>query len=196
MHVNFGAYGDTFDLYLYALFAAALVSIFMSIAGFGATTGARVATGLVGLAALGYGSYLAFFFNGGHYWISMYVFALPILAIVNAVRSRGGRSAHTPQGQAQWPPSRPQQPQQPGWGPPPQQGPANGPNPYGQHPNAAQYGAPQYAAPQPGQQYGGQQSSPQPYGSGQGGAYGQPASYGQQPGQPTQGINNQFGQQG
>jgi hypothetical protein len=154
MHVNYGAYGDAFDLYIYALFAAALVSIFMSIAGFGATSGARVATGLVGLAALGYGSYLAFFFNGGHYWISMYVFALPVLAIVNAVRSRGTRSTRAPQRQAQRSPSQPQQPQpQPpqGWGPPPQQHPT--PHQYGAQPYAGQ----QYGQP-PGQQYGGQPS--------------------------------------
>src|SRR5262249_32520498 len=121
MHLNFGV-DPVLDLYIYALFASALVSIFMSIAGFGATTGARAATGLVGLAALRSGSYRAFCSNGGHYWISTYVFALPVLAIVNAVRARGSRSAHTPQRQAQGSPSQPQQPQhhpQQGWGPPP-----------------------------------------------------------------------------
>ena len=88
MHVNFGVYSGGFDLDTYAPFAAALISIFMAIAGFGASGGSRAVLAVVGLAALAYGSYLAFFYDCGTYWISVYVFAVPILAIVNAVRSR------------------------------------------------------------------------------------------------------------
>lgn len=88
---NLGQGDSTFDMYVYALAVSGLILIFMAIAGFGATGGARAVSGIIAVLALGYAAYLAFFFTGTTYHIYPYVFVLPILAIVNAVRSRSGR---------------------------------------------------------------------------------------------------------
>jgi hypothetical protein len=87
---NLGA-DSQFDLYIYALGISGLIMLFMGIAGFGATGGARLVSVLVGLAFLGYGGYLAFVFDGTSYTIFVYVFIAPILVIVNAVRSAKAR---------------------------------------------------------------------------------------------------------
>lgn len=43
---------------------------------------------LLGLAALGYGLYLIFAFKGGTYFVSYYVFVLPVLWAVRLVQAR------------------------------------------------------------------------------------------------------------
>ncbi|MFI5836814.1 hypothetical protein ACIA5A_24345 [Micromonospora sp. NPDC051300] len=136
-------------------------------------TGSRILNVVVGLAFFAYGFYLLFLFDGGDYRIFFYVFILPILLIVRAVKARKEarerasvhQFAGAPQ-QGMFPPSGHGQPA-PGF--PPAQG---QPAPHGapQQGQPAPYGAPQqgqaahYGAPQQGQ--------PAPYGAPQqGGAY-------------------------
>ncbi|WP_254909943.1 hypothetical protein [Micromonospora sp. NBS 11-29] len=51
-------------------------------------TGSRILNAVVGLAMFAYGFYLLFLFDGGSYRIFFYVFVLPILLIVRAVKAR------------------------------------------------------------------------------------------------------------
>jgi hypothetical protein len=88
---------STLDLHIYALAASGLVLLFMGIAGFGASTGSRVTSLIVGIAALGYAVYLAFIFTGEKYWISFYAYVLPVVLIVNAIRSARAARAHRDQ---------------------------------------------------------------------------------------------------
>ena len=90
---------STLDLHIYALGISGIVLLFMGIAGFGATVGSRVVSVLVGLAALGYGAYLAFFLEGSKYYISYYVYILPVLLIINAFRSAKANRAAAQQNQ-------------------------------------------------------------------------------------------------
>ncbi|MGW9195171.1 hypothetical protein [Micromonospora chersina] len=148
-------------------------------------TGARILNVVVGLAFFAYGFYLMFLFEGGSYRIFFYVFVLPILLIVRAVKARKEAreqaAAHQFAGAPQPGQFAPGQPAQ-GW-PAPQGQPA----PYGQAPQApygqapqGQYGqAPQQPGhPAPQQPYG--QPAPQAqYGQppAQQGQYGQPQGY-------------------
>jgi hypothetical protein len=56
--------------------------------GFGQSVGMRVLDGVIGLAFLGYGGYLALFFEGGEYRMFFYAFIVPIALIVQIFRSR------------------------------------------------------------------------------------------------------------
>lgn len=63
-------------------------------------TSAIISGMVVGLAALGYGFYLIFAFHGGTYYISYYVFALPVLVVVRFIRAAqgpGGRNKQAKQ---------------------------------------------------------------------------------------------------
>ncbi|MGA4685778.1 MULTISPECIES: hypothetical protein [Micromonospora] len=51
-------------------------------------TGSRILNVVIGLAFFGYGFYLLFLFDGDSYRIFFYVFVLPILLIVRAVKAR------------------------------------------------------------------------------------------------------------
>src|SRR5262245_22967866 len=85
-----------FQLYVYGLGVAGLISIIMAIIGFGASAGARVLTGLVGLAALGYGAWLAFVDTSTTFHAYYYFLIVPVLAIINAIRSRKSKSEQPP----------------------------------------------------------------------------------------------------
>lgn len=49
---------------------------------------AVITTAVVGLAAFGYGFYLIFVFQGGTYFVSYYVFVLPVLVTVRLLQAR------------------------------------------------------------------------------------------------------------
>jgi hypothetical protein len=53
--------------------------------------GARIANLIFGLGFLGYGFYLTFLFPGGHYFVFFKAFILPVLLIVNGIRSIAAR---------------------------------------------------------------------------------------------------------
>ncbi|MFJ1536969.1 hypothetical protein ACIODS_00340 [Micromonospora chalcea] len=98
-------------------------------------TGSRILNVVVGLAFFGYGFYLLFLFDGDSYRIFFYVFLLPILLIVRAVKARkeareqaaAQQFAGGPQQQGMYPAAYPPHPGQPapqGWQP----GQPGGPN--------------------------------------------------------------------
>jgi len=74
-----------FDFYTILLMVSGLVLIGMGIRLRSIGTGGRVLNILFGAAFLGYGGYLAFFFQGGTYRIFFYVFVLPVLLVVRAL---------------------------------------------------------------------------------------------------------------
>ncbi|MGC4890422.1 hypothetical protein [Micromonospora sp. DT227] len=122
-------------------------------------TGSRVLNVIVGLAFFAYGFYLLFLFDGGSYRIFFYVFILPILLIVRAVKARREAREQAAAHQFAGAP-------QPGMFPPAAPG---QPAPYGM--------APQSHPGQPGQSGQSGQPAPQPQ-------YGQPAPQGWQSAQP------------
>jgi len=71
----------------------------------------RVWNAVFGVGFLGYGLYLLLVFRGGHYFIFIYVFILPILMIVQFFRDRGAMRARRQAGVFQ--------PLPPGYGQPP-----------------------------------------------------------------------------
>jgi cation transport ATPase len=93
---NFG-----FSAYAVALLVAGVVLFVLAglSAARRAKTSAVVTCAVVGAAAFGYGFYLIFMFQGGTYFVSYYVFVLPILLVVRVLqaqksgaRTRGQRS--------------------------------------------------------------------------------------------------------
>jgi len=83
----------TFDFYRVALTVSGLLLLILAIGGFfKETRGSRIFSGVVGLIFLGYAFYLFFIFTGGNVWMSYYVFIVPVLVIVNIVRSRKERA--------------------------------------------------------------------------------------------------------
>jgi hypothetical protein len=81
--------GGSFDGYMVALTISGLILLVLAIGGFfKESKGARIFSGVVGLAFLGYAFYLFFIFTGGTVFISYYVFIVPVILIVNLFRSR------------------------------------------------------------------------------------------------------------
>jgi len=83
---------STFSIYVVALLGSGLILLLMAAIGFGATAGSRILNAIIGLAMIGYGVYLGFIFESGSYWMSYYVFAVPVLLIINIFRSRKAKS--------------------------------------------------------------------------------------------------------
>jgi hypothetical protein len=82
--------------YAAMLLVSGLVMAALAGTGFGqSSTGARVLNGIFGLAFIGYGAYLLLFFDSGTVWVFWYVFIVPIVLIVQAVRHAMGRRSRT-----------------------------------------------------------------------------------------------------
>jgi hypothetical protein len=99
------------------------------------STGWRVFNVVAGLGFVGYGVYLGFVFQGGHYIIFFKAFILPIALIVQWVKSLSSRKAAPPQQTYPSPYLQQQAPQGAPVGQQPnpyQQAPADQPNPYQQ----------------------------------------------------------------
>ncbi len=167
-----------------------LVCLIVAISGFGGSgKGARVLSGIIGVACLGYAAYIVLG-DSETIWISFKIMLLPVLvliqAIVGAVRKhknggqqQGNQGANSPApgyGAPQY--GAAQQPGQP-YGAPQQPGPQNPAQPYGQ-PN--QYGQPA-PAPAQAQAQAGSYGQPAPQGQ-----YGTPGQYGQPSAAPTSGM--------
>jgi hypothetical protein len=58
----------------------------------GLSTGWRIFNAIAGVGFIGYGIYLGFFFEGVSYIIFFKAFIVPVVAIVNFVRSLGART--------------------------------------------------------------------------------------------------------
>ncbi|PFG41899.1 hypothetical protein ATJ88_0547 [Isoptericola jiangsuensis] len=76
----------TYATYTVALVVSGLLSIVASAVTGALSAGRRLLGVLLGVAMLGYGAYL-YLFLPAEYWIAWYVFALPVLVVVNAVRA-------------------------------------------------------------------------------------------------------------
>lgn len=94
MHLAALEFNDsTFLAYVVALGVSGLLLLILALVGFGAGTGSRILSGLFGLGFLGYAIYLAFIFDGTEFRMFIYAFIVPILFIVNIVKSRGKKTA-------------------------------------------------------------------------------------------------------
>jgi hypothetical protein len=83
--------------YAALLVVSGLIMLALAATGFGqSSVGERVLNGLIGLGFLGYGAYLLVVFDGGDVWIFWYVFIVPVLLVVQAIRKGlAGRSRTT-----------------------------------------------------------------------------------------------------
>lgn len=99
-----------FTAYLVALATSGIIMLVLGIGGFGAGAGSRILSALFGLGFFGYSVYLAFFFDGDEFRIFVWAFVLPILFIVNVVRSRRAQAAAPAAPAAAQPASQPAAP--------------------------------------------------------------------------------------
>ncbi|WBC01185.1 hypothetical protein [Micromonospora sp. WMMA1976] len=77
-----------FLLYTLLLLLGGIAMIVVGVAVKEQGKGSRILNVVIGLAFFGYGFYLLFLFDGDSYRIFFYVFVLPILLIVRAVKAR------------------------------------------------------------------------------------------------------------
>ncbi|MET7836418.1 hypothetical protein ABZS44_26750 [Micromonospora sediminicola] len=77
-----------FLIYTLLLLLGGIAMVALGIAVKEQGTGSRILNVVVGLAMFAYGFYLFFLFEGGRYQIFFYVFVLPILLAVRAVKAR------------------------------------------------------------------------------------------------------------
>jgi hypothetical protein len=125
----------TFLGYIALLAVSGILLVILATGGFGQTAAARVIDALFGLGFLGYAGYLLLFFEGGTVQIFFYAFAVPVLAVVNAVKAQKAKR----EAQAYIPiPYGPGQP-------------IPAPRPAGYHPHAGYPGQPVGYPAQPGQ---------------------------------------------
>ncbi|CAM3258949.1 hypothetical protein RHDE110596_23795 [Prescottella defluvii] len=76
-----------FGFYVAMLFVSGIVVIVVALVASELGLGRRVVNGLIGIAFLGYGIYLAVFFDSGEYRIFLWVFILPFVLLADAVRT-------------------------------------------------------------------------------------------------------------
>ena len=132
------------SLYALLLIFSGLGSIIVALAISGPSILSRVLSGVVGAVFLGYGLYLVFLFQGGHYVVFYYALILPVLLAWRAFQAR--KSARAQQQPMIYPGAPVQYPYQPGQPYPPAPGgypPAQPQYPQAQYPQAQPY------APQP-----------------------------------------------
>jgi hypothetical protein len=84
--------------------------IVVALVASGLHLGRRVVNGLIGAAFLGYGIYLAVFFDRGEYRIFFWVFILPLTLLADAVRTAEDPAPPRPAARRPGIPSRPPAP--------------------------------------------------------------------------------------
>jgi hypothetical protein len=88
VNLDFSA-DPTFSWYVMLLLISGLVmAVLACVNSAGNSNGSRILSGLFGVGFIGYGIYLGFIFNGGTYIIFFKVFIVPVLLVVNFVRTR------------------------------------------------------------------------------------------------------------
>jgi peptidoglycan/LPS O-acetylase OafA/YrhL len=97
MNIDFQNHAG-FSFYVIMLMVAGLACLITGAAAAGrnVSRGLRIWNVILGLGLLGYGIYLAFIFEGGHYFIFFYAFILPILTIVRTVKANNASNANRP----------------------------------------------------------------------------------------------------
>ncbi len=80
-----------FNWYVALLAVSGTVMIAMALVKDGQSPTSRMLNGIFGVVYLGYAAYLVFFFDGGSYLIFFQAFILPVLMVVNFLRTRTPR---------------------------------------------------------------------------------------------------------
>src|SRR5450755_4577999 len=91
MNLNFSTH-SLFSWYVVLLLLSGVVMLAFTALRVGQPAG-RILNLLVGVGLLGYGIYLGFIFNGGTYVMFFQVFLLPVLLVINSLRSAARRRA-------------------------------------------------------------------------------------------------------
>ncbi|MFC4911414.1 hypothetical protein [Actinomadura gamaensis] len=86
MNLDFSA-EPTFSWYVVMLAVSGIGTLLATVFVRGTRPRDRVLGGIIALAMVGYAFYLTFIFSGGTYHIFFYVFILPILFIVQAMKA-------------------------------------------------------------------------------------------------------------
>ncbi len=96
MNLDF-THNASFSWYVVLLLLSGVIMLVMAILPrTGQRTGWRIVNLLISLGFLGYGSYLAFIFTGGTYFVFFKVFFVPLLLVVNFVRTLARRKSSPP----------------------------------------------------------------------------------------------------
>lgn len=78
----------TFLTYTALLAISGVIMVVLAIVGFGASTGSRILSGILGVGFFGYAVYLTFISDDDTVIVFYYAFIAPILLIVNVFKSR------------------------------------------------------------------------------------------------------------
>ena len=90
MNLNFSTH-STFSWYVVLLLVSGAIMLVLAAVRVGQRPAGRIINLIFGLGFFGYGIYLGFIFKGGTYFVFLKVFIVPVLLIVNAVRSASAR---------------------------------------------------------------------------------------------------------
>jgi hypothetical protein len=104
-----------FQIYTVMLMVSGVLLVVVGSSVPGYSVGLRILNAVIGIAFFGYGFYLEFLFQGGSYRIFFYVFVVPVLLLIRAVRGWSARRAakaaaqpsYAPAGFAAAPPTYP-----------------------------------------------------------------------------------------
>ncbi|GAB3931836.1 hypothetical protein GCM10029976_036840 [Kribbella albertanoniae] len=96
MNIDFGL-DPTFSWYVVLLCISGAAMVGMALVkSTGQSNGARILSGVVGAAFLGYGVFLGFISEGDSYWMFFQAFFLPAILVVNFVRGALARRSERP----------------------------------------------------------------------------------------------------
>ncbi|TDD61273.1 hypothetical protein E1263_07910 [Kribbella antibiotica] len=99
MNIDFGL-DATFSWYVVLLMISGVAMVVIALVKGGEQSdGARILSGVVGAAFLGYGVFLGFISEGDSYWMFFQAFFLPALLVVNFVRGLLARRSENSQQQ-------------------------------------------------------------------------------------------------
>ena len=90
MNLNFSSHA-MFSWYVVLLLVSGAIMLVLAAVRVGQKPAGRILNLIFGLGFLGYGIYLGFIFTGGTYIVFFKAFIVPVLLIVNAVRSSTAR---------------------------------------------------------------------------------------------------------
>ncbi|MEV4556373.1 hypothetical protein AB0K51_05160 [Kitasatospora sp. NPDC049285] len=111
MNIDFGA-EPLFSWYVVLLLISGVAMVGIGLLNnSGLSNGWRIFNAVAGVGFVGYGFYLGFLFEGGTYMIFFKAFILPVVMVVNFVRSLANRTRATASVPAQPQPQAPQQPE-------------------------------------------------------------------------------------
>lgn len=92
MNLNFSTH-EMFSWYVVLLLASGAIMLVLAAVRVGQRPTGRILNLIFGLGFFGYGIYLGFIFKGGTYFVFFKAFIVPVLLIVNTVRSASRRRA-------------------------------------------------------------------------------------------------------